>query len=149
MAIALLVNEPRGSSHAIPSESLPGSVAADAIRCIPLNHKSLRKHDSPSCRCRADDDYETIGQRGTLIGGCLWPPNGSSNTGRAKPLVVDAGPDVVTEIGVAVELAASVTGGDGNYSYQWSPSDGLDDPVALQPNGLTDGEHGLHLDRHR
>lgn len=32
-----------------------------------------------------------------------------------------------------VTLPAQVSGGDGNYVYQWSPTLGLDDPFSLQP----------------
>lgn len=66
------------------------------------------------------------------------PNQGQADPNQAAPsfdpLVVDAGPDVETDAGVPVQLAASVTGGDLHYSFQWSPADGLDDPTLLQPH---------------
>jgi len=48
------------------------------------------------------------------------------------PLGVNAGPDVACH-GVPVQLAAAVSGGEEPYTYEWSPSEGLDDPTVLQP----------------
>ena len=48
------------------------------------------------------------------------------------PLMVNAGPDK-TYTGVPVQLEASHSGGQEPYTYEWSPSEGLDDPTVLQP----------------
>lgn len=46
---------------------------------------------------------------------------------------VDAGPDLTTPEGTSVTIAASVSGGSGNYSYHWEPANLLQNPNVLQP----------------
>jgi hypothetical protein len=48
-------------------------------------------------------------------------------------LEVDAGPTVCIEVGGATQLMASVMGGDGAYTYDWSPANTLDDPMIADP----------------
>ncbi len=43
----------------------------------------------------------------------------------AQPLVIDLGPDVSICEGESFTLQSTVSGGDGNYTYEWSPSAGL------------------------
>jgi hypothetical protein len=84
-----------------------------------------------------------------LLGGLLLFSSGcldnSNSSGRSSPLVVDAGPDVQADIGVAVELAATVSGGQTPYSLEWSPSDGLDDPTVLRPKAAPASTTGYTL----
>lgn len=57
------------------------------------------------------------------------------NGGQANPcatLSVDAGPDTVACQG-SYTLNATVTGGSGNYNYNWSPSAGLSNPFIPNP----------------
>ncbi|MEM7036128.1 MAG: T9SS type A sorting domain-containing protein [Bacteroidota bacterium] len=52
-------------------------------------------------------------------------------------LVGDAGPSPLTPMSpsdqVALGGSPSATGGDGNYTYSWSPTTGLDDPSIANP----------------
>jgi len=50
------------------------------------------------------------------------------------PLVVDAGPDVKVEQGRRVSLNGIAKGGDGQYTFEWSPTDGLSNPSILRPS---------------
>ena len=49
------------------------------------------------------------------------------------PLEVDAGPTVCIEFGASTPLQATVTGGDGDYAYDWTPIETLDDPKISGP----------------
>jgi hypothetical protein len=51
----------------------------------------------------------------------------------ASLVVADAGPDKVVKGGDSVVLAGGASGGVAPYTYDWSPSTGLDDPSAEQP----------------
>lgn len=51
-----------------------------------------------------------------------------------EALVVDAGPDLTIEEGQAVSLQPTVSGGNGNYQFSWSPAAGLSDSGALAPS---------------
>lgn len=54
--------------------------------------------------------------------------------GVVEPLVVEAYADNDTLcIGEAMNLYVSATGGSGNYTYQWSPAENLDDPTSDSP----------------
>lgn len=60
-------------------------------------------------------------------------------------LVADAGPDQSVNlddnpIGVNAVLTGSATGGDGNYSYSWSPTQGLSNPGIANPGFTASGE---------
>lgn len=55
-----------------------------------------------------------------------------------EPLIVSAGPDQTIEAGEAVVLQATVSGGLGNYTHQWSPVAGLNDPTLLNPSASPD-----------
>lgn len=46
---------------------------------------------------------------------------------------VSAGPEITISEGMSATLEGSVTGGSGNYTYQWEPAALLIDPNALQP----------------
>ncbi len=48
-------------------------------------------------------------------------------------LAAEAGPDSSYVIGAQVTFDGSASGGDGNYSYEWSPATGLSDPNIPQP----------------
>ncbi len=50
-----------------------------------------------------------------------------------KPLCVDAGTDVGGQVGRRTFLNCKVTGGDGQYTYQWSPGEGLSDATSPTP----------------
>ena len=82
-----------------------------------------------------------------------WPPIGvpqgfKSYNNRAKDrwvaggvktyydLVVDAGPDKVSENGQAVRLGGFARGGWGTRTVLWEPASGLDDPTSLTPLAL-------------
>lgn len=49
------------------------------------------------------------------------------------PLVVDAGADQSISAGGSVVLQGAVSGGSGQYTYEWVPEDFLDDANVLQP----------------
>jgi Tfp pilus assembly protein PilO len=50
------------------------------------------------------------------------------------PLKANAGRDVTAKEGQATRLKATASGGDGEYvSWQWEPSEGLDDPTIANP----------------
>lgn len=46
---------------------------------------------------------------------------------------ISAGPDKTIAEGLTATLEGSVSGGSGNYSYQWEPADLLTNPAILQP----------------
>ena len=50
-----------------------------------------------------------------------------------QQMEVDAGPTVCIEFGASTQLQATVMGGDGNYTYDWTPIDSLDDPKIADP----------------
>ncbi len=49
------------------------------------------------------------------------------------PLEVDAGPTVCIEVGGQTQLMATAMGGDGAYTYDWTPADTLDDGMIVNP----------------
>jgi len=51
----------------------------------------------------------------------------------ASDLAAQMDPDHETCQSLGVLLGANVTGGAGNYSYSWTPVDGLNDPTLLNP----------------
>jgi hypothetical protein len=51
----------------------------------------------------------------------------------AAALAVDAAPACVDFAGAPVQLTAMASGGTGNYTYDWSPPAGLDDPTSATP----------------
>jgi hypothetical protein len=48
-------------------------------------------------------------------------------------LVVSAGSDQLAVVGESVVLGGSAQGGDGDYTYEWSPATGLSDPNVAEP----------------
>ena len=48
-------------------------------------------------------------------------------------LLLDLSPDPAIAVGGATQLNVTPRGGDGNYTYQWSPAIGLDDPTRSDP----------------
>ena len=73
------------------------------------------------------------------------------------PLEVDAGPTVCIDVGGSTPLSATVMGGDGTYTYDWTPFDTLDDPAIANPTAspvgpttytvnVTDGEGSMASD---
>jgi len=72
-------------------------------------------------------------------------------------LEVDAGPTVCIDVGGSTQLQATATGGDGMYTYDWTPIDSLDDPAIADPTAkpvgpttytvnVSDGEGGMASD---
>lgn len=59
----------------------------------------------------------------------------------------DAGPDKEVCIGGSLILGddPAASGGDGDYSYSWSPSDGLDDPESPNPTVTPDESKSYRL----
>ena len=47
-----------------------------------------------------------------------------------KPLVVEAGTDLSVEVGQRASLGGRAKGGDGDYTYEWSPAEGLVDATS-------------------
>ncbi|MBZ5710597.1 hypothetical protein [Nannocystis pusilla] len=84
--------------------------------------------------CLGEDALQTCNANGTnsstevCLGGCdevglkCWPE-----------FTVDAGPTMCVEFGETAPLMATPMGGDGVYSYAWSPADSLDDPGIAGP----------------
>jgi hypothetical protein len=48
-------------------------------------------------------------------------------------IVVSAGQDIFIAPGSSVQLQGSVSGGSGNFTYLWSPSNQVDNPATLDP----------------
>lgn len=59
-----------------------------------------------------------------------------------EPLTVDAGPSICLDQNQGTQLGAMAMGGDGNYTWDWTPPAGLSDPKIpnpmAMPNGLVD-----------
>ena len=65
--------------------------------------------------------------------------------GGSSSLTADAGPDQSVNlddnpVGVNAVLAGSATGGDGNYTYSWSPTQGLSNSGIANPGFTASGE---------
>ncbi|CAM2070670.1 Peptidase-M43 domain-containing protein [Sulfidibacter corallicola] len=56
-----------------------------------------------------------------------------NNNCDGSDVAVDAGSDVAVCLGSDTELSAGGSGGAGNYSYSWQPTDGLSDPTVANP----------------
>ena len=87
--------------------------------------------------CDGNDDLAQCNANGThanVVDDC---DSGCDEVGLAcwPPLVVLASPAVCFDIalGESLTLDATVTGGDGNYTYSWSPEDTLDDSALEDP----------------
>ncbi len=50
-----------------------------------------------------------------------------------EPLVANAGRTINVELNTPTSMQGSATGGDGNYTYLWSPEEGLSDPNTARP----------------
>ncbi len=60
----------------------------------------------------------------------LWSGRPFSDYIKPQPLLVDAGKDqILSKPGRTVAFRGSATGGIGEYTFQWSPSDGLQTPT--------------------
>lgn len=60
----------------------------------------------------------------------LWSGRPFSEYVKPQPLLVDAGKDqILSKPGRTVAFRGSATGGIGEYTFQWSPSDGLQTPT--------------------
>ncbi len=63
----------------------------------------------------------------------IWQRTPFSEYIPLDPLVVRANRTVASRPGKTVTLSVSATGGDGEYTYLWSPADGLDNPKIARP----------------
>ncbi|MCO6437260.1 MAG: hypothetical protein J5J06_09265 [Phycisphaerae bacterium] len=50
------------------------------------------------------------------------------------PLVVNAGGAINVEVGQPAAIQATAQGGDGNYTFEWTPKEGLTDPGTARTN---------------
>lgn len=88
-------------------------------------------------------NFGSYRQAGTYIakaftgeGGCEKVMLGSAVITINKAPQADAGGDKTIESGQAVTLNGSVSGGSGNYTYHWSPSNLLQNASQLQPTTI-------------
>lgn len=97
----------------------------------------LGVHDNCPCApgegmCVGDDLHVCDGMGGVDIMPCEF---GCDDQGGKcwDALTVDAGPSVCVDAGQAAQLAAVAMGGDGMYTYGWTPPGGLDDAASQMP----------------
>lgn len=52
---------------------------------------------------------------------------------KIEPLIANAGPDKIINLGESTVLEGKASGGVGPYNYSWKPTASLDDPFIAQP----------------
>lgn len=68
-----------------------------------------------------------------IVSGCVSLQSGTVLISINEIPVADAGPDIVIAAGEFANLDGEASGGTGNYSYQWSPSDSLINSTTQDP----------------
>jgi hypothetical protein len=117
----------------------PGSDCADYD---PVQHVDCTGCEPNGASCNGDN-LEQCNADGTdfMVIPCEF---GCDDNGEKcwDVLTVEAGPSICLDPNQAVQLDAIAMGGDGNYSWSWTPPAGLTDPMIpnpmAMPNGLTD-----------
>ncbi len=117
----------------------PGTDCADYD---PVQHVECTGCEPGSAAC-VGDELQACNAEGTdyVATPCAF---GCDDVGEQcwGALTVEAGPSVCIDPDQMIQLGAVAMGGDGNYSYDWTPPDGLSDPAIADPSatpmGLTE-----------
>lgn len=86
--------------------------------------------------------FDNIQQAGTYTikaetsGQCQAMMNGTAEVGFRAPLVAVASPDQTIVTGATAVISVQTGGGSGNYSYQWTPANMVQNPTAATANTL-------------
>ncbi|EDM75724.1 hypothetical protein PPSIR1_27618 [Plesiocystis pacifica SIR-1] len=90
--------------------------------------------DDPNA-CMEDADDDGWGESSPIEG--VAPGNDCDDSDSARVVCPDAVPGCVdTTLGGSAQLMATAVGGDGNYTYEWTPADTLNDAFIPDPEAM-------------
>ena len=118
----------------IPGDPPPPGYVMEYTDCLdtdPNVFPGAAELDDPNA-CMADTDMDGWGDDDPPMG--VVPGRDCNDDEIDVVICVDASPGCVdTMDGMSIGLMAQATGGDGNYTYMWSPAQTLDDPKLQNP----------------
>jgi hypothetical protein len=114
----------------------PGTDCADFNE---LEHENCTGCEPNGAECNGDD-LEECNADGTefMVTPCEF---GCDDNGEKcwDALTVDAGSSLCIEVNDMIQLDAVAMGGDGNYTWNWTPAMGLSDPMIPNPTSMPPG----------
>jgi hypothetical protein len=118
----------------LPNEDPPAGYVEDDTDCLDTDANAFpgsAELDDPDA-CMLDSDGDGWGDSNPPAG--VAGGRDCDDSDVARVVCVDANPGCVdTTEGLEAQLMSMATGGDGNYTYAWTPVETLDDPTIPDP----------------